>query len=109
MKLLWSDALTSLIADETNTYARQKKRSMWVNVTTDEVWTFSGIIITMGFHCSPRITEYWSGDSLLGVPAVLQAMSLNRFCYVWFNIHVVDDDTLHGKVHASDKIKSVIL
>ena len=108
LKLLWSDALTSLIADETNTYARQKKRSKWVDVTTDEVWTFFGIIITIGIHRLPRITDYWSGDSLLGVPAVQQAMSLNRFWDAWSNIHVVDNDTLHGKVHASDKIKPVI-
>ena len=52
LKLLWSDAL---IADETNTYAR---RSKWIDVTTDEVWTFFGIIITMGIHRLPRITEW---------------------------------------------------
>ena len=78
-RLLWSDALTSLIAYETNGYARQKKRSKWVDVTADEVRTFLGIIITMGIQRLPRIKDYWSGDSLLGVPAVQQAMSLNRF------------------------------
>ena len=43
LKLLSLDALRSLIADETNTYAR---RSKWVDVTTDEVWTSFGIITT---------------------------------------------------------------
>lgn len=107
-KLLWPDALTSLIADESNRYAGQKKRSNWVDVTTDEVWTFLGIIITMGIHRLPRIRDYWSSDSLLGVPAVQQAMSLNRFWDIWSNIHVVDNDTLHGKAYASDKIKPVV-
>ena len=107
-KLLWPDALTSLIANETNRYARQKVRSNWVDVTTDELWTFFGIIIAMGLHRLPRIRDYWSSDSLLGIPAVQQAMSFNRFTAIWSNLHVVDNDTFEGKVYPSEKIKPII-
>ena len=34
LKLLWSNALTSVIADETNTYSK------WIDITTDDVWPF---------------------------------------------------------------------
>ena len=66
-----------------------------------------GHLLELSQHRLPRIIDYWSGNSLLGVPAVQQAMS-QLFWDARSNIHVVDNDTLHGKVHASDKIKPVI-
>ena len=57
-KLFWPDALTSLIGNETKRYARQKVCSNWVDVTTDELWTSFGIIITMGIHGLPTIRDY---------------------------------------------------
>lgn len=108
VQLVWPEWLTSLIAVETNRYARQKKRKNWVDVSTEEIWTFLGIIILMGIHRLPWIRNYWSTDSLLGVPLVRQAMSLNRFWQIRTNLHLVDNSTIHGKSSASSKIKPLI-
>ena len=108
LKLLWPDALTSLIVTETNRYARWKKRTNWVDVSTDEIWTFLGIVILMGIHRLPRVKNYWSTDSLLGVPAVQQSMPLNRFWAIWSTIHVVDNDVIDSRGCPSAKIKSIL-
>ena len=76
LRLLWPTALCSLIADETNRYAFQKKRKQWVSTNTSEIWTFLGIVILMGIHRLPRIRDYWSTNTLLGVPRIQQQMSL---------------------------------
>ena len=44
----------------------RNKRTNWVDVSTDEIWTFLGIVILMGIHRLPRVKNYWSTDSLLG-------------------------------------------
>ena len=42
-------------------------------------------IMPIEIHRLPRIKDYWGGDSLLGVPAVQQAMSLNRLNFLGHN------------------------
>ena len=106
--LLWPESLTSLIASETNRYARQRSRPSWIDVTTEEIWTFFGIVILMGIHRLPRIINYWSKDDLVGVTAVQQSMSLNRFWAIWNNLHVVNNDTVSAGGGPSRKIKPVV-
>ena len=79
LKLLWPDSLSEHIAGETNEYARQVKANNWVDTSGEEVWVLLGIVIEMGIHRVPRIVDYWSRNPLLGIVAVKQAMSLNRF------------------------------
>ena len=62
-QLVWPESLMSLITLETNRYALQKRRPNWVDVTIDETRTFLGILILMGIHRLPRISNYWSKDS----------------------------------------------
>ena len=106
--MLWPESLTSLIASETNRYARQKNHSNWVDVTTDEIWTFLGIIVLMGIHRLPRVANYWSKDSFLGIPALQQSMSHSRFWAIWSNLHVVDNDKIRSSGGPSRKIKPVV-
>ena len=106
--LLWPTSLCELIAVETNRYARQNNRPKWVDVSTDEVWTFLGIIILMGIHRLPRISNYWSQDSLLGISAVQQAMSMRRFWNLWANLHLVDNQTTPASGGPSRKIKPLL-
>ena len=79
MQLVWPTSLCELIAVETNRYAQQNNRPKWVDVSTDEVWIFLGIVVLMGIYWLPQIKDYWSMDRLLGVPAVQQSISLRRF------------------------------
>ena len=108
LKLLWPDALTSLIVTETNRYARWKKHTNWVDVSTDEICTFLGIVILMGIHRLPRVKNYWSTDSLPGVPAIQQSMPLNRFWAIWSTIHVVDNDVIDSRDCPCAKIKPIL-
>ena len=95
-QLVWPESLMSLITLETNRYALQKRRPNWVDVTIDETRTFLGILILMGIHRLPRISNYWSKDSFLGVRPIQEAMSLNRFWAIWSNLHLVDNEELEG-------------
>ena len=85
----------------------KKKRKQWVNTSTSEIWTFLGIVILMGIHRLPRIRDYWSTNTLLGVPRIQQQMSLKRFWEVWSNLHVVNNETA-SKYELSYKIKPVL-
>ena len=89
----WFNWPTSLCAVETNKYVQQNNRPKWVDVSADEVWIFLGIVILMGIHRLLQIKDYWGMDSLLCVSAVQQSMSLRRFCELWANLHLVDNET----------------
>ena len=108
VQLVWPTSLCELIAVETNRYARQKKRPKWVDVSTDEVWVFLGIVVLMGIHRLPQIKDYWSMDSLLGVPAVQRSMSLRRFWELWSNLHLVDNETAPASGGPARKIQPLL-
>ena len=55
----------------------------------------------------PRVRNYWSKDSLLGLPAVQQSMVLSRFWAIWSNLHLVDNDTIPAS-GGPRKIKPVV-
>ena len=87
-------SLCDLIVAETNRYARLRKKGNWADVDREEMWTFMGINILMGIHRLPRISNYWSRDSLLGIPALKRYMSRNRFWEIWTHLHIVDNSRL---------------
>ena len=53
----------------------------------------SGLLLSWKFIGYPQIKDYWSMDSLLGVTAVQQSMSLRRLWQLWSNLHLVDNET----------------
>ena len=67
-RLLWPATLYKLMAVETDRYAFQKGTSSWQSVRLSEIWTFLGMTILMGIKRLPRISNYWSRDSFIGVP-----------------------------------------
>ena len=54
-------------------------RCKWYNTCVMEIDLFLGIIIAMGVHVLPSIANYWSTDSLLGVPGISSGMPIDRF------------------------------
>ena len=62
----------------------------------------------MGIHRLPRVRNYWSKDSLLGVPAVQESMSLSRFWAIWRNLHLVDNSTVDCQGLSSSKIQPLL-
>ena len=104
LRLLWPESLCELIALETDRYANQKGVTDWVNVSVSEVWSFLGIVILMGVHRLPRIRNYWSKDSFLGISALQECMSLSRFWALWSNLHVVDNQCIEPSGGVSRKM-----
>ena len=47
-------------------------------------------------------------DSLLGVPAVQQSMSLRRFWELWSNLHLVDNETAPATGGPARKIQHLL-
>ena len=88
--------------------AHQNNRPKWVDVSTDEVWIFLGIVILMGIHRLPQIKDYWSMDSLLGVSAVQESMSLRRFWELWANLYLVDNETAPATGGPACKIQPLL-
>ena len=97
-----------MIAVETNRYAQQKKCPSWVDVSSDGIWSFLGIIVLMGIHKLPRISDYWSRDTMLGLNAVRNTMSRARFWSIWSNLHIVDNEMTPARSGPSRKIQPVL-
>ena len=66
-------------------------RGVWPSCATFSLPRFRlivGIVILMGIKRLPRINNYWSRDSFIGVPGMNQYMSVTIFWAVWSNLHV---------------------
>ena len=90
--LLWPASLCELMAVETDRYACQKGASSWQSVSLPEIWRFLGITVLMGIKRLPRISNYWSRDSFIGVPNLGRYVSQTRFWALRSNLHIVDND-----------------
>ena len=113
--LLFDEDIFQVIVDETNRYALQNppgKRYKWYNTCIDEIKLFLGIIIAMGLHKLPRLEDYWSSDSLLGVPSIIYGMPIDRFKVLLRSLHLNDnekmkrDDPNYDKLHKPFTITS---
>ena len=106
---LWPNYLMELIVVETNRYAREhRKRASWVDVTKDELSTFLGIILVIGWHKLPRIRDMWSADPYCGIPEVQKHMSRSRFWEIWTSIHLVDNSKLSSGDGITAKVKPLL-
>ena len=108
LELVWPASLVDLVASETNRYAVEKGICNWVSVSRDELWTFLGIVVLMGINRLPRISNYWSKDTLLGRCDIQRCMTLKRFMSIWSNLHVVDNSTVSDSSSLSAKIQPVL-
>lgn len=106
---LWPTALCDVIVQETNRYARDRMYAKWVDIHGEgELWTFFAIVILMGIHRLPAISDYWSKDWLLGVTCVSKLMSSHRFWAIWSNLHVVNNAFLSPGDGVGRKLKPVL-
>ena len=65
-----------------NLYAQQKppgKSYKWTPTCTDEIKVVIGMLLTMGIHRLPEVSDYWSKNPLLGVPCISQCMPILLF------------------------------
>ena len=79
--------------EQTNLYAEQNPPSAYYKTTISEMYLFLGIIIAMGVHRLPSFADYWSLNSLLGVPGISISMPIDRFEAILRYLHVNDNTT----------------
>jgi len=65
------------IVFESNLYAEQHNISLNTNI--EELKSFLGLLIFMGYHEVPGIRLYWSNDPNFNCDRVAQVMSVKRF------------------------------
>lgn len=97
-----SEETLKLIRDNTNLYATQERnrrhgvaRSVtnnWTPTTVEEIKTYIAIHILMGIHSLPELQNYWSSDPILGIPAIADMMTKNRFKKLTENLHCNDNE-----------------
>lgn len=102
-KSLLSRDIINNIVIQTNLYANQervdprtkasKKTKNWTDTSAEEIEAFIGMLIIMGIHRLPHVSNYWSSDPILGVESVSKVMPLKRFKKLVENIHLNDNST----------------
>ena len=93
VRLLWPTALCELISVETNRYVLQRHVRDWTPTSADEIWAFLGTIVLIGYHTLPSFEKYWSSKKFSRVPVLQERITFGRFCRLWGNLHIVDNET----------------
>ena len=115
------------IVTQTNLYASQERtvtrngvpvvvRTLnWVDLTVNELRAFIGCLIIMGIHVLPSVDNYWSSDSILGVPEISQVMTLKRYKKIIEVIHLNDNCSAvpkgqdgYNKLHKVEPLSSAL-
>lgn len=91
------EILIARLVDESNLYAMQRFVNQGgravVPVTRDEILTFIGITLMMGYHKLPSYTNYWSDLEDMGVDCIRTSMSRNRYSQILSILHVKDNSS----------------
>ena len=82
------------IAQQTNLYAQQNppgESYKWTPTCAEEIKVVIGMLLTMGIHRLPEVSDYWSKNPLLGVPSISQCMPILRFKSLLRCLHLNDN------------------
>ena len=94
--ITFGNTVMDMLVQQTNLYAAQNppaSRYKWYDTCVSEMYLFLGIIVAMGVHVLPGFADYWSGDSLLGVPGITAGMPIDRFKVLLRCFHSNDNST----------------
>ena len=84
-----SDSLMGLMAEKTNQYSVQTNgQSLMTNA--NEIEVLIGMHIKTGTLGFSRVKMYWSGKKGTRIPAIADAMPVNRFFKLRLHLHLVD-------------------
>lgn len=89
---LFTDDIVDLIRDETNLYSVQKDASKPINVSSQEIRQFIGIIFFMSIVHMPNVRMYWSEK--YGYNHIREAMTLKRFELLRQTLHFNDNSKM---------------
>jgi hypothetical protein len=92
-KLFLTPSLLETIATSTNEYAAEKRGELpagrpWKDTTAQEVGVWLGIIIYMGVHSSPALSDYWKHDGENPDHPIRHHMGLTRFEQIKRYLHI---------------------
>lgn len=90
---LWffDDDLLQHIVEEMHKFSVQKNSSKPFTITTNELKKFIGVCLIMSLAPLPNIRMYWASE--LGIPLIMQTMSLNHFKKICQFLHFNDNST----------------
>ena len=92
--ITFGNDIMEMMMEQTNLYAQQNPpsaRYRWYDTTVSKMYLFLGVIIAMGVHLLPSLADYWSSDSLLGVPGICLGMPIDRFKALLHCMHINDN------------------
>lgn len=84
--------VTELFVRNSNKYALQKNRSP--NITHSEFLAFIGVMLLSGYVQIPRRRMFWERERDGNNVLVAEAISRDRFEYIFSNLHVSDNNHL---------------
>lgn len=61
------------------------------SLSKEELLAFLGVSVIMGYHTVPKLSDYWSTDEDLAVPAVSRVMSRDRYLEIRSSLHFTDN------------------
>lgn len=105
---IFTAEILNFIVSETNLYENKKFSTLpntnvrtaknysqpWTDTCDKELQAWIGMNILMGIHQLPRIRDYWSTDPVLGVEAISNVMTRERFKKISASIHPNSNDTM---------------
>ena len=106
VELYLTDAIMTLIVDETNRFAEQylleksvtdpdnSYLGQWTPVTIPEMKKFIGTLLLMGIVYKPDLHMYWSTDIYYSTPAFSKIMKRDRFYLILKFLHFNNNETV---------------
>ena len=101
--LFFSDAMITLLVDQTNLYATRDKNMANFGVDHAEMRKFLGLLLISGYHSLPSEEDYWSTAEDLEAPIFSKTMSRDRFRSIKAYLHIADNHNL-----AQSKVAKVL-
>ena len=103
MQHFFTEEMIEYIVRNTNLYANRYCNNITFVVSASEVCVFPGILLLSGYHTLPQMSNYWSTQPDLRVPAVYNVMAWNRFTEFKRYLNLADNQHLQ----AGDKLSKV--
>ena len=93
-KNLFSEDILEHIVLQTNLYSNRDQNNPHFMVSTNEMRSFLGVLLLTGYHRLPEEHHYWSTQPDLGVSAVYNTLSRNRYHEIKRYLHFADNQRL---------------
>jgi hypothetical protein len=117
--LYFTDDIINLIVRETNRYATQyieenadtirphSNVRAWKRTNSNEIITFTGLLLLMGIVYKPRLPLYWSTDDLYNTPIFSQVMNRDRFLLLLKFLHFANNDGYDPQDPERDRLHKI--